>query len=212
MSLQAQEKKAFDNDLKLGTRTPVYVSYYGNMGVHPGIRAGFNWNIFMIEKTIEKKKKVKKIRKLFYVSPSLIYYNHIKSNKNLMLRVDADWRRYTKRLYFYDVGVGIGYLQRFNTGDTWEVKDDGSVSHKGGSSRAYFATAISFSFGKQVSLKNGNTLSPFIKIDTDYLAGYNSSILPEASIELGVMFIPKWGIKQGDIKVKTKSKNKKNKK
>ncbi len=59
ITVQGQDKKTIDKELKLGDRAPVYISYYGNMAVYPGIRAGFSRNIFLIEKTIEKKKKIK---------------------------------------------------------------------------------------------------------------------------------------------------------
>ena len=205
----AQEKKIFDRDLVLGKRTPVFISYYGNMAVYPGFRAGINWNLFMIEKNIEKKKKIKKIRKLLYLAPSILYYNHPDSYQNLMLRVDAGWRRYTKKLCFYDLNLGIGYVQRFNAGETWEVYEDGSATDKGSASRAYFATTFSFAFGKHISFKNGTDMSPFFKIDTDYLFGYNAAFVPELSFELGFIYTPQWGFKQREINIKSKSKIKK---
>jgi len=206
MAVLAQQKKTVRYDFDLGDRAPVFVSYYGNLAIHPGVKAGFNWNLFMIEKTKEKKKVIKTTRKILYVAPSIAWYVHPHSNQGLLIKADLDWRMYTKRLFFTEIGIGTGYFRKFNAGETWEPDNNGSAVNKGTTSRGYFDASLSFAFGKQFPAKKGRPVTGFLKANSDFLVGYNAAFVPELSLELGVQFTPNWGIKRG--KVKTKMKNK----
>ncbi len=204
----AQEKKTIRYDFTLGDRAPVFISYYGNLAIHPGVKAGFNWNLFLLEKTKEKKKVIKTKRKLLYVAPSLAWYIHPRSNQGLIIKTDLDWRMYAKRLSFTELGIGAGYFRKFNAGETWEVDDQGTVTNEGGTSRGYFDASLSFAYGRQFSGKKGRPVTGYLKANSDFLVGYNAAFVPEFSLELGVMFTPGWSIKRGNVKTKAITKNK----
>lgn len=203
---QEQNKKVFNKELKLNQYAPMYVSYYGNFITHPGIKLGFDWNLFMIEKTKENRKQIKTIRKILLVTPNIAFYSHKASHKGLFLSTDLAWRRYSKNLFYSEISLGIGYFRKFNSGETWEMNDDGTVTNIGGTSRGYFAPSVSFAFGKHFTLKNATPISVFTKLNTNAINGYNATTVPEFSLELGARITFNWGIVRGEIKTITKRK------
>ncbi|MCK5134518.1 MAG: hypothetical protein KAR19_01925 [Bacteroidales bacterium] len=203
---QEQEKEVTDKEFKLGEYAPMYVSYYGNFVTHPGIKLGFDWNLLMIEKTKAKKKRIKTIKKILLVTPSITYYSHKASHKGLIISTDLAWRRYSEKLFFREVSLGAGYFRKFNSGETWETNDDGTVSNIGSTSRGYFAPSISFAFGKRFIIKKGMPISVFTKLNTNVLTGYDASAVAELSLELGARMTLDWGINRGEIRTITKSK------
>jgi len=202
----SQEKRSIHYDFDIGERAPIFVSYLGNLGIYPGAKLGFNWNLLLIEKTKEKRRFIKTTRKVLYVSPNIAYYVHPSAEQGLFIKADLSWRIYTKRLFYYDFSLGAGYFRQFNTSETWQTNEDGTVSNIGISSRGYFDYSLSFAFGKQLPSKSGNPITIYARINSDVLVGYNAASIPEPSLELGIIFTPAWGIKTA--KVKTIFKNK----
>ena len=203
---QEQEKKIFNKEFKIGEYAPMYVSYYGNFITHPGVKLGFDWNLLMIEKTKEKKKRIKTIRKILLVTPSIAYYSHKASHKGLIISTDLAWRRYCKRMFYREVSLGIGYFRKFNSGETWETIDAARVTNINSSSSGYFAPSISFAFGKRFTVKKAMPISVFTKLNTNVLSGYNACAVAEFSLELGARMTLDWGINRGEIKTITKRK------
>lgn len=197
--------KVFNKDFSLSERAPLFVSYYGNIGIHPGLKLGFDYVLIFKEKTKAKKRKSKTIRKVLLVSPSLAFYSHKNSNKGLFISSDLLWRRYTKRLYLSELGIGIGYYRRFNAGKTYEVTSSG-VQEIGTTSRGYFTPSISYSFGKRFLFREMIPTEVFLRSNYNVIMNYNSSFGNEVSLELGVRMSLKHGIKQGKVKTIIKSK------
>ena len=195
LQVQAQGKKVFNQKFELGNHAPMYISYYGNLVTFPGIKFGIDWNLSMTEKTKENKKRIKTIRKLLYITPSVAYYINRGSHKGLVVSMDLNWRRYGKKLFYREMGIGLSYFQKFNSGETWEVKSDQTIKNIGNSSRVYFAPAVSFAFGKHFRLKENTSVRIFTKLNVNLLLDYNASILPELSLELGTAWSLNWGIK-----------------
>lgn len=181
-------------------RTPLTLSYYGNLGVHPGFRASFDWNLWMLSKTKEKRKRSKTIHKLLYVSPNIAFYAHKSSHQALNIGADIGFRRYSKRFIYGEVAMGLGYQRRFNANETWVV-NNGNVSRKKGS-RGYFSPSLSFGLGRTF-----NTPTPFSifgRLNTNLLVGYNATTVPEISTEIGIRIQPKFGIKRKAVQLKSK--------
>jgi len=82
---------------------PINISYYGNLIIHPGIKIGADWNLLMINKTKEKKRKTKNITKVLFISPSIAFYVHSNSNKGLFTSTDIGIRRYGKKTFLQRV-------------------------------------------------------------------------------------------------------------
>ena len=201
---QNSEKKIFNKEFNLGEHAPLYVSYYGNYVTHPGLKVGFDWNLMTIEKTKEKKNQIKTIRYLFLATPSVAFFNLSETYNALVVSGDISWRRYDKRLFYEEIGVGLGYYTLFNIGDTWETNADGTVSNTGSSSNGYLAPSVSFALGQRFMLKNQTPMEVFTKFNTNFLMNYNASTIAEISLELGVRLNLNWGIRTGEVKTKNK--------
>jgi hypothetical protein len=179
---------------------PMNISYYGNFATHPGIKLGFDWNLLLIEKSKEKSRRTKIKRKLLFVAPSLAFYTHPKSHTGLLLSTDLGWRRYTTKLFYSEIGLGVGYLRKFNSGETWEIDADGNATSSRGTSRGYFAPSLSLGLGQHFSTKSNVNFDIFMKLNTNFILGYSAAWVPELSTEIGVRFSPNFGIKRGSFK------------
>lgn len=208
LSIIAQDKKNFNKDINIGEYTPLSASYYANLGIYPGIKLAFDWNLRMIEKKINKQKQTKTIRKLIILSPYISYHSHKQSKKTLIIGGDINFRRYSKRLFFREIGLGLAYLRKFNQGKTWEVKNNGKINEIGSSSRGYLAPTLSLSIGKRFTFPKNTPFDAFAKINAIIITNYNAAILPEPNIEIGIRISLKHGIKRGKINIKNKYKNK----
>jgi hypothetical protein len=175
----------------LASRTPLGISYYGNVIVNPGVKVFTEWNLLAIQKNKVKRRKQKEkpIRKLLYLQPSLSYYYHKRSHSAFQLSMDLGWRRYRPKLFYTDMAFGLGYMRRFNIGDTYIADDQGNITNqKNATSRGYFVPNFSFAVGKHLQLKNNNGLSVFTRINGYLMLNYNSGFVPDASIEFGVKY------------------------
>lgn len=204
MMAQENEKTVIYQEYSLGEYAPVSISYYGNFVTHPGVKVGFDWNLFLVEKTKQKKTTTRTIRNLYLISPSVAFYSQKGSHLGLVVMADFAWRHYTKKLFFTETSLGLGYFRKFNSGETWVENEDGSVSNIGNTSRGYFTPSVSFAFGKQFRLKSDQSIEVFTKVNTNLLMDYNTSVVPEFSLELGARMAMNWGVKRGDVKKKIK--------
>lgn len=200
ISLGSSAQNRINNDALFSEFTPINASYYGNLATHPGIKLGFDWNLLLIQKSKEKKRRTKLKQKLLFVTPSLSFYTHPKSHSGLLLSTDLGWRRYTTKLFYSEVGMGVGYLRKFNLGETWEISEDGSATSSRGTSRGYFAPSLSFAIGQHFSTKSNVQFDIFTKLNTNIILGYNAGWVPELSAEIGIRLSPKFGIKRGSFK------------
>ena len=199
------QKKVFNPEFEIPKKTPVYLSYFGNLGVHPGVKGGFEYSLFFKEKTKEKKRKIKTIRKTLIISPSVGFYSHKNSHKGLLISGDLIWRRYTKRLFINDLSLGFGYFRKFNSGTTYEVTS-GGVEEIGGSSRGYFTPSLGYSFGTRFIINEKIPTEFFTKINYHFLLNYNSSAGIEITAELGLRMALNVGINQEKVTKRIKNK------
>lgn len=172
-------------------KMPISVSYFGNLGIHPGTKISLYKDLVQINKT---KKNGNLIMKSLTVVPSISLYNHAKSRTGLILGSDLSWIRTGKWNFFIGPSLGLNYYGMFNSGDTWVV-EGGIASQKGNSVRGYFAPSFSYTYGKNI--KN---IGIYTRLNSHFLMGYNSTTLPELSLELGVKFTPSFSLNKGKIK------------
>ena len=201
------QKKEFNRDFSIPEKTPFSLSYFGNIGINPGIKAGFEYSLYLKEKTKEKKRKIKTIRKNLILAPSISFYSHKDSHKGLLINGDLIWRRYTKRLYISDISIGLGYFRKFNSGITYEVTPSG-VEEIGSSSRGYFSPSLGYSFGKRFTLKESIPTDIFLRSTYHIYLNQSASIGNDMSIELGIRMSLPFGINQGKFITKIKNKTK----
>ena len=178
------QKKEFNREFLVPSKTPIYVSYFGNIAVNPGAKIGFEYTLFLKEKTKEKRKKVKTIRKTLILSPSIAFYSHKNSHQGLLISADLLWRRYTKRLYFLDISAGIGNYTRFNSGTTYEVTSAGVTEIKN-AKRNYISAAFSGSIGKRLTRVKSFPCDIFLRNTNHIYTNFNSAIGNDMSFEIG---------------------------
>lgn len=193
-------------DMLQPEKTPISISYYGNLILHPGIKLGLDYHLAGIHKTKIKKRKTKVIQKLLYTSPSIAFYSHQKSHSGLFISTDLGWRRYNNKCFYSDISLGLGYYGRINAGDTYEIKEGAAQKRLG--MRNYFTPSLSYSIGQSFKV-NEKLISIFTKVNSNFILGYNTGWTPELSLELGLRINPNFGLNQGDVKIKTKTKNRK---
>jgi hypothetical protein len=189
------QKKVFNQDFSIPEKTPLFISYYANLGLHAGVKGGLEYSLYFKEKTKEKKRKIKTIRKNLILAPSVAFYSHKKSHKGLLISADLIWRRYTKRLYISDISVGLGHFTKFNYGSTYEITPSGIKESKR-TSRSYISPSFSYAFGKRFNVKEAIPTELFLKTNINTLLGYNSKVSLELSLEVGLRMSLKYGIKQ----------------
>lgn len=183
-----QKANALNSTSRLGI--PFSISYYGNSIVHPGFKmsADFIWFEFLKSK-VQKNGNVKSSKKTLITTPYFSFYHHARSHQGFQLGTDILWRRTNGKGWFREFGLGLGYLNRQNLGDTWDVKN-GVVQNLKGAYRGYFIQSFSLSKGKHILRKSGGHVIPFLRFNTDFINNYNSSVIPILSLEVGIRLIP----------------------
>jgi len=208
LGIFAQVKQEKQNAIFDSNKIPLNISYYGNLVIHPGIKIGADWNLLMIHKTKEKKRKTKVIRKILYVSPNVAFYYHNNSNIGIIPSAEVGWRRYNNKLFYREVDFGLGYFHKFNMGETWEVTND-KIEKKISSSRGYFTPSLSVAFGKVFLRKEKEPVTAFVKINANNLLHYNANSVLELSFELGFKFYTNKFFKRKIVKTIYKIKKRK---
>ncbi len=194
------QKKVFNREFTIPEKTPLVFSYFGSLGIHPGVKAGFEYSLLFKEKTKENKRRTKTIRKNLLLLPSVSFYSHRDSHKGLLLSVDLIWRRYTKRLYIIDVSAGLGHYTRFNSGTTYRVTPSKIETIKN-ARRSYFSPSLSASFGKRLQFIKSYSTDIYIRNTYHIYTNFNSLIGNDTSFELGFRMDLNRGISQ-DPKIK----------
>ena len=105
----------------LGQQLPINVSYFGENGLHSGLKLGVEKSIFEKEKTKDRwfenrNSKIgskTKIRNLV-LSPSVGFYNHANNHTGLFLNAEFLYRRTkTRRGFYYDACFGLATFSVF---------------------------------------------------------------------------------------------------
>ncbi len=187
------------------THMPVSVSYFGNFATHPGVKIGTEYHLKQISVQKEKKRKSKELLKSRLIVPSISVYAHPQTKVGWLSSVDFELRRNNlTRGRFWGIGAGLGYLRQFNIGETYTVDESGSVEKTPLASRGYFSPQTYLSYGKYLGKDAAKNMALYSRLNVHYVFGYNASIVPDFSLELGMIWTPEWGIKRSKIKKETK--------
>ena len=196
----------------LVSKVPLSLSYYGNMLVNTGFKLSGDLICFEIKKIKIKKKRTKVLYKGLYLTPNLYYYKHIKSHDGLQIGLDLLWRRANSKGWFREIGSGYGYMRIYNVGETYTINSDGTaVSSYQYKSRGYFTENFSFATGRKIQIQEKSSITPFLRFNTGFVYNYNSSILINLSLELGVRFVLSSNPNRGEYLKIEKIKEKKRK-
>lgn len=167
---------------------PFSVGYWGeHFGSHPGFKVAAQFDLYNWEKVKEKKKRTKTKYKSIFAAPQVGYYVHPGNHHGLLLGAEVGYRRLKQRSGLYFAwSIGAAYLQQFNSGTTYYVEENGSLTQKGAASRLYFLPTLNYEFGQQINSKIGW----YSKYSVGAKMPYNTGIAMSTFLELGLKLNP----------------------
>lgn len=181
LGIMAQSPKAY---------IPISVSYFGNLGTHPGIKleAEKVWEHSNLVKTTEKRTKL--VRNEIFSGVSVAGYSHPGTHVGIISGINIGGRVLRGSGWFGEANLGANYYAILNQGDTWELDENGNAVNLGGTSRGYISPSFSFGGGKVFQVKEYLAMGFFVRANAHYLVGYNTTMLPHPSLELGIRLLP----------------------
>lgn len=175
---------------------PINISYFGENGLHPGLKIGVEYNLFESEKTKnrwlfnrnDKLGPKVKTRQLF-VAGSLGFYNHANNHTGVFLLPEIGYRRTQHRKgSFLEASFGLGYLQRIYNIDTYELGEDGQPVDLGTSGQGQLLTTFSVGFGRDLSHRRDIPMSWYVKPTIMLATPQAHTAIPNAALEIGVRY------------------------
>lgn len=151
------------------------LSYFGEMGLHPGVKVGLNYAYKQKEKTKYKTKrngiKLQKGRKhQFLLMGNAGGYHHAKYLTNLFVSVESGYRlnfirkkeNKKQKTFFLESTIGVGYLRYFHYGTTFETTTDGFTKKELGGGNSFMPTS-SIGFGASIPNQKELPIYWFVK-------------------------------------------------
>jgi hypothetical protein len=178
------------------------ISYNSSL-IYPGIRAGLEIPLMLVQKTKIKKSGCEKIiYKEHFITGNISWYHHPTFHDNIYFTIETALRRTRKSGFYSDFSSGLGYSRTFLGATTYKVDDNGNVSieHLAGYNYALFiiSEGIGFDFSKNTTIP----FSIFSKFSMLTMYPYNNTFYLRPTIELGIIFYPSKFIQ---VKPKVKS-------
>ena len=186
----------------LGQQLPINVSYFGENGLHSGLKLGVEKSIFEKEKTkdrwfenrnskIGSKTKIRNV----VLSPSVGFYNHANNHTGLFLNAEFLYRRTkTRRGFYYDAGFGLGYLQRIYNIPTYELGSGTEPYQFTLAGQAQFMPTIFAAFGQNLFYRKEINIGWFVKPQLMFLMPYGFTSVLNPALEIGVKYL--WDFKK----------------
>lgn len=160
-------------------KTQATIAYWGYNIFHPGLKIGAQHEL----KNWDKSKKGMKVkRKTLFLHPEIGLYRQKRNHTGLLLNTNIGLETSKDtQLFFTTVSMGLGYFRHFNSGITYIMNDDGTVSQKKWASRGYFLPTLNVGYGQNLpSFSWFNTFTVGSKIK------YNTGSSLELFFEAGV--------------------------
>lgn len=156
---------------------------------------------------VEKQKKwgVKTILKERYWAFNVGFYHQNTFHDNLYLLAEWQMRRQKSKGWFFEFAPGVGYSRTFLDGTTYQVVDNGEVTHKSISGYNYALLSLTGGVGYDFSKKMDTPIKVFLKPNLSFFAPYNSSLYMRPSMSLGIVYSAKNFLKTPpSVKIKKK--------
>jgi len=153
---------------------PINFSYFGETITHPGFEIGYE-NSF---------------HKGFNFTVSIGTYVHQRNHVGLFINGGLNWRHTFPIGYSPEIGIGLGYLHKWeHGGSTYTVDDNGNVSTKPKYGQPSFMPSIKLGFFGWDLRKKTNIP---IRINTDIIAfgqyPFNNYIMPQIALKVGATY------------------------
>jgi hypothetical protein len=170
---------------------PIIVGFYGENGIHPGIKIGTSYNFYSREKSkiyrlnsrqtkFGNKLKLKEL----FLDYNLGLYSFPNNHTGYFTNVGVTFLR-TKLRKNFQLGLSfeMGYLRRANKFETYELTSDGQISEVGFAGNNAMVIALSPIFAKEFV---NNKMRIFGKPSFQFLT-YTHTWQPNASLEIGLV-------------------------
>jgi hypothetical protein len=156
------------------SRLSFSASYFGEMVIHPGVKAGAEYRFLGGE------------RLSLSVPLYLGWYRHIRNHHMLSVESGLIVRLSGKGSLYGDLLLSAGYGLRKPDGSIYVDEEDGTIGMDSAPWRSRFlcaaALGIGFNFGKKSVIK----LSPFLRLGAYGEYPYNGYVLPHPFTEAGL--------------------------
>ena len=179
-------------DLK---RLPVSISYYGENGVHPGLKLG-TWYTFATKEKSKtrwfKKRQEKlgdkvKLKNSFAVA-NVGFYDHPNNHLGTFITAGIGRERVKTRKGSIIGGVlEAGYLRRWNKFKTYRLTESGEIETVPLAGNNAFMVSLSPIFGRDWNYRRNLPLRWTMKPSLQFLQ-YNHTWVANAAFEFGVQF------------------------
>lgn len=165
---------------------PISIAYWGYNAFHPGIKVGSQLNLRKWDKTKKRKKGTRIKHKTLFLKPALGIYHHKENHTGILLNSDFGIETSkSERKFFKTFSFGLGYASHFNSGITYILEEDNTISEKKWASRGYIMPSLNFGYGQ-----NFQSFSWFNKFSVGSKLKYNTGNSLELFFEAGVKFYP----------------------
>ena len=183
LQLQAQQSPTFG------------ISYWGEMGFHPGLKLSADFQpLGNVKFKDRKRKEGYRIRThSLFTAPHLGYFVHPGNHQGLALGGDIGYRLFVAKNkeksvktsgFVFEVFVNTDLFLQINSGATYTIDDNDEVFPVSGL-RAYFLAGTGLGFGYRLAKPEMTIL---LRPNLSWQMPYDAIVLPRGFIELGVNF------------------------
>lgn len=177
-----------------GSPYAVSVSYFGDNGIHPGLKLAGYYNFERFEKSKERlfdKKQTKKGDKLklktYYGMASVGAYSHANNHTGWFGNIGIGYERVNARQgRLLGYGLSVGYLYRNYKFDTYELVD-GEIEKIGLAGSGGAVLSLAPHFGRDLSIKTKIPLKIVVKPIIQIMQ-YNHGFAPNTALELEFIY------------------------
>jgi hypothetical protein len=184
---------AYGQSLKL-KELPISVAYYGDNGIHPGLKIGTTYNFlsktkYKAYRSTQKQGKYgdKGKRRDLFADLNLGFYSFPNNHTGVFSNVGLTYLR-TKLRKNWQLGASLelGFLGRINKFETYALDPDGSYWSVPLAGNRAAMLSLAPVFGKEFQMGNGPVrvyMKPIFQ-----LMQYTHTWQPNASLEIGMVF------------------------
>ena len=155
-------------------------AYAGELLTHPGAAVGLT-RVLAFSHTWSG------FRHALVVTPEVGFYEHPRNHVGAFIDVALGWQLSHRSGARFTAQAGAGYLHTWLAGPVYTV-DDAGVHEVHDAGRPHLMLALPIEFGWRVPANRERWLSPFLRLMPFARYPYNGTFLPQALVELGVVF------------------------
>lgn len=172
----------------------ISVSYFGDNGIHPGVKLGGYYDFVSFEKSNERKlkkgrkKKGDKVKyKTYYGVLSLGVYSHPNNHNGWFGNIGMGYERVNARQgRLFGYSLSVGYLYKDYKFETFALNNN-EVETIGFAGSGGMVFSLAPHFGRDLSVKTNIPLKIQLKPILQ-LAKYNHGYVPNAALELEFIY------------------------